>query len=261
MQKPIIGLIALLATAGAHTAGEPPVQVFDVDSRVSVDAKGEVTQVQPPASLPKAIADAVVTNVERLRFLPPTVDGEPVQAVQTHVLLQACAATVGSNYELSMAYRAHGPSLVLAGAPATPDEVMRDGTPGAEAGFVLHIEWSADGNPRLAQFDALEGNSIYHQDYLLKQAVMRWLRGGRFQPEQVDGKPRLAHSTATVKFNASAPLAQVELVRGPLAVAGEAAAQKAQLPGDCPTALAQDRGADATRPLYLESTLKLRPND
>jgi len=259
MRQSAIGLLALFATAtAAHAAGEPPIQVFDVDSRVSVDASGAVTQVQPPATLPKAIADVVDANIRRLRFLPPTVEGEPVKAVQTNVRMQACAATVGANYELSMAYREHGPSLLLQGAPGTPEEVMRGST--GKAGYVVQVDWSAGGKPALARMDGLDSNSIYHQDYLMKQSMLRWLRTGQFQPELVDGKPRAAQSGATVKFDSGAPLATVELQRG-AQVAGQAALDQAKLPADCATALAQDRKLGPLRPIYLESVLKLRPKD
>ncbi len=258
MRKYSLGLIALFVLHAAHAAGEPPIQVFDVESRVTVDASGAVTQVQPPATLPKAIANAVEANVRRLQFMPPTLDGVPVQGVQTSVRMQACAATVGANYELSMAYREHGPSLLLQGAPATPEEIMRGGA--GKAGFVLQIAWSATGKPELAQMDGLESNSIYHQDYLMKQSMLRWLRTGQFQPELVDGKARAAHSGATVKFDASLPLATVETRRGAM-VAGQAALDQAKLPGDCATALAQDRAVNAARPMYLDSVLKLRPKD
>jgi hypothetical protein len=253
-------LTALAAATIAQAADEPPIQVFDVESRVTVDASGAVTQVQPPATLPRAFADAVAANVRRLRFLPPVVDGVPVQQVQTNVREQACAATVGANYELSMAYREHGPSLLLRGSPATPDEVQR-GDAAGKAGFVLSVDWSAQGKPSLAQMDGLEANSIYHQDYLMKQSILRWLRSAQLQPEHIDGKARATQSKATVRFSASAPMAQVEFKRGSAGVAGQAAVDRAALPKDCATALAQDRNLDAERALYLESVLKLKPRD
>jgi len=256
--KPI-ALIAMLSTGTAQAAGEPPIQVFDIESRVSVDATGAVTQVQAPATLPKAIANAVDANVRRLVFLPPTVDGVPVKGVQTSLRMQACAATVGANYELSMVYREHGPSLLLQGAPATPEDVMR-GSAG-KAGFVLQVDWSAAGKPEVAQMDGLESNSIYHQDYLMKQSTLRWLRTGQLQPELVDGKARATTSAATVKFDSSAPLATVELRRGANQVAGQAALDQAKLPADCASALATDRPTGEMRPQYLESVLKLRPKD
>jgi len=173
--------------------------------------------------------------------------------------MQACAATVGANYELSMVYREHGPSLLLQGAPATPEDVMR-GSAG-KAGFVLQVDWSAGGKPELAQMDGLESNSIYHQDYLMKQSTLRWLRTGQLQPELVDGKARATTSAATVKFDSSAPLATVELRRGANQVAGQAALDQAKLPADCASALATDRPTGEMRPQYLESVLKLRPKD
>ena len=231
--KQVVALLSCLAASAAQAAGEPTVQVFDVEVGATVDAQGAVTKVASPETLPQAIRGAVDGKVMGLHFEPPA-----GKSVRTQVRLQACAEKTAAGYELSLAYRQHGPRLVLPPPLAMPGEAMANGAePGAKAAFDLGVELGADGKAQAGELKGHADNEVYHIDYLFRKAAVRWPKAARFQPEVVDGQAHASHANLVLRFGAP-PEAQ------------------APTPAHCADALATDHPNPAI--VYADSALKLR---
>src|SRR4249919_2881963 len=95
--KTLLPLLALAtlppALAAPEAAPAGKLVLITVQSRVDIDANGQVTAIHSTPELPADIAAIVEGNLRKLRYLAPMKDGKPVPGV-TYAQQGACAAPV-----------------------------------------------------------------------------------------------------------------------------------------------------------------------
>ncbi len=187
--------MAALSLSAAASKSEPKLLLMQTQSRVEVDARGNVTAVKTLPELPVDIGRIVDDNVRKLRFQPPTKDGRAVSGV-TFVVQDACAAPVDGKYQFAVKYRGNGPALDLGVVPAYPHQAQ---TGGVESRWAVEYEVSPEGKGRVAKLERTSGGGG-RMDSLFRNSIVKWVGVVRFQPELLDGQPVATHVSNEVEF-------------------------------------------------------------
>lgn len=180
---------ALASTAtAADGAAKPDVVAFNATVRVDVDAAGKPVKVEAPADLPESIRAFIEKRVAAWHYEPAKQDGVPVSAV-TFVMVGACAMPVAEGYRLGLDFKGNGPAVVDPGPwfmrpPQYPGEAQRGG---AEGSFQVSYSIQPDGTTTLGSIVPIQTNTGSRHARAFRQAIATWIKGQRFQPEQVNG--------------------------------------------------------------------------
>jgi hypothetical protein len=187
--------VATLSFAAAASKSEPKLLLLQTESRVEIDAQGNVTAVRTTPELPAEIARVVDDNVRKLRFQPPMKDGRAVPGV-TYVDQDACAAPVDGSYRFAVKYRGNGPGLDLGLVPSYPHQAQAGGV---ESKWAVEYEISAKGKGRVTKLERTQGGGG-HLDALFRASIVRWVGVVDFKPELLDGQPVATHVSNEVEF-------------------------------------------------------------
>lgn len=172
----------LLLCAGAAMAEEP--LVFRASAKVSVSAAGEVTGVEPDASLSPALQKLVREEVLGYRFEPPTHGGRAVDGT-TYVALGGCAVPEREGYRVSLAYKGAGPR-VQSGQMVPPRYPERAYMNGSEADATVTYIVQPDGSVVLDRID-YKGHPRTKREF--DKALKEWIEQMRYEPEALAGEP------------------------------------------------------------------------
>jgi hypothetical protein len=212
MKRTVLFLVlaALSCSDALASKGEPKLLLVNTQSRIEVDAEGNVTSIRTTPQLPAEIQAFVEGNLRKLRFQAPMKDGHPVAGV-TYAAQDACAAPVGDSYRFAVKFRGIGPGYDSRVQPFYPMEAQRRGV---ESTWDVEYEISPDGKAHAVKFLRTKGSAKGHLDEIFRTAIDQWLKASPFQPEIVDGQPVATRVSNTVDFTlSSAPSAAREKER------------------------------------------------
>jgi hypothetical protein len=195
---------ALLAVAAvpafaAKAPAKPALVMLVTQSRIEVDATGQVTAIETTPALKPDAAAVVEGNLRKIRFAPPLKDGQPVAGV-TYASQEACAAPDGNAYRFAVKYRGNGPGLQQRVFPVYPRDPERAGI---ESSWKLDILVGTDGRASVVKAMRTDGGKRYEHDF--RAALQAWVAAMRFQPEELDHQPVATRLEQSVSFTLSGP--------------------------------------------------------
>ena len=256
-QAAFVLFAALVALpAGAQAPARPALRLFATDTRVTVDASGAITAVEPPAQFGVAVAGAIEAQVRKLRFEAPVVDGKAVPGA-TWVHLSACTAPVGDAYRLALKFRGNGPALLPSERPA-PIYPYTASRAGVNAKYEVAMRVAPDGSAAMERATVVSGAKRYGREF--EEALATWVEGMRFGVEAVDGKPVGAQLVQKVEFTTDGPVHRggtMASIRQRVAEENVAAAQaRAEASDTCALAL-KAGDADDSRMVSIGSPIRV----
>jgi outer membrane biosynthesis protein TonB len=191
-----VAFTAMLAPAAAAPPADAKLLLVQTESRVEVDAQGNVTAVKTTPQLPADIEAIVDGNLRKLRFEPPMKDGKAVAGV-TYAVQDACAAPVDGKYAFAVKYRGNGPSMARSAHPPLYPRgpMMR----GIQAEWNVEYTVGADGKGSVAGLKLLSGGGG-RDDAEFRKVLKDWIANMPFQPEQLDGQPVATRMSTKVSF-------------------------------------------------------------
>jgi hypothetical protein len=189
--------LALLAPLAAAAPDKAPRLLFvQTESRIEVDAQGNITAIRTTPQLPPEVEAVVHDNLRKLRFAPPMKDGRPVAGV-TFASQDACAAPVDGRYTFAVKYRGNGPSMDRSHPPVYPRELERRGI---QSKWTVEYAIAADGHASVVGITRREGGDGNRGDAEFRKVLTQWIEGSRFSPEQLDGQPVATRMSTKVDF-------------------------------------------------------------
>lgn len=187
-------LATVLLLCSSTALAEEPL-IFRASAKVAVSAAGEVTGVEPDASLSPALQKLVRDEVSKYRFEPPMRAGKPVHGT-TYVNLGGCAVPDGEDFRVSLAYKGAGPRLA-GGTFVPPKYPERAYRMELEADAVVTYSVQPDGSARLeAVRYEQSGRSMETFDKTLRD----WVATFRYEPEMLAGQPVATKLEVPVDF-------------------------------------------------------------
>ena len=189
----LLALVALAPAAAAPPKAEELVLVT-TESRIEVDAAGNITAIKTTPELPAPVLAAVEGNLRKLKFAPPSKDGRAVAGV-TYAWQSACAAPHMGSYNFVVKFRGNGPSTLQRRAPIYPRAAERMGI---ESTWEVRYAIDATGKGRMLEAKRTDGKDRYSREF--EQALSFWFDYAKFVPEQLDGLPVETQMTDTVEF-------------------------------------------------------------
>lgn len=229
--------VAIPLAASAAPPQAPELVLIHAESRIEVDAGGQVVAVETLTKLTPEVQTFLADKLREQRFEPPMLDGRPVGGV-TYAWQDVCAAPVDGAYRLAVKYRGNGPALDRRHFLIYPRDAERRGV---ESTWRLEYAINADGTGNVVDLRRTDGETKLDQTF--RTAIAQWIRGMEFQPERLDGKP-VATQMAT----------EIEFVLGGPRDRRERAHQLKQSNDACQLAL--DAGDDDKRDVALNSPFK-----
>ena len=199
MHKPLTVLafaLATLAPVVAAAPDAPKLVLIHTESRIDIDADGNVTAIRTTPELPPEVQAVVEGNLRKLRYAAPVKDGRAVSGV-TYALQDACAVPVDGSFRFAVKYRGNGPSMARREHPPIyPLGPMRQGI-----GAKWSVEYivGADGKGSVASLKLLDGGGG-RSDGEFRKTLHDWISAMPFQPEQVDGQPVATRMRTEVSF-------------------------------------------------------------
>ncbi len=200
--KPLIALLPLLLFVSnevhADKAAEP-IQ-FRASVKLTVDASGKVQAAEAPASMPKALRDAIEAQVRDWRFQPPSARGVSGGGV-TYAMVGACAILMGDGgYRLAVDYKANGPRNEKSNdgwlpPPQYPVDAERAGQ---QAGVVVDFTVGTNGLSSLNEIRYQPGSTGYHAYF--DASIKQWVKSMRWLPEQLNGKMVATRLNVPINF-------------------------------------------------------------
>ncbi len=211
MNKSIFLLaLAALAPVVAAAPGAPKLVFIQTESRIDIDAQGNVTAISTTPQLPPEIAAVVEGNLRKLRYAAPIKDGHPVSGV-TYAQQDACAAPVDGRYVFAVKYRGNGPAMDHSRYPVYPVDQMRRGV-GAK--WTVEYTVRADGTGKVDAMKLVAGGVGGRGDGNFRKAISDWIEGMPFQPEMLDGQPIDTRLQTKVDFLIDPPRSVRERAHG-----------------------------------------------
>lgn len=188
-----LAAVGLLFGICAALAEEP--LIFRASAKVSVSEAGEVTSVEPDASLSSALQRAVRDEVLRYRFEPPMQAGKPVDGT-TYVSLGGCAVPDGTGYKVSLAYRGAGPQVQdgMLPPPRYPEQAYLNG---AEADAVVTYIVQPDGSVAV---ERIGYKRHPRSKRVFDKTLEQWVATLRYAPETLAGTPVRTKLEVPVSF-------------------------------------------------------------
>jgi TonB family protein len=248
----IVAGIAVAIPAAATVAGEPDATrplAFRAEAKVTLDAAGKPVTVEPSADLPESIRAFIRQRVATWHFSPPEQDGVTGPAT-TYLRLGACAfPEAGGGYRLGLDLKGNGPLYAngpLMNPPRYPKEAMIKRY-GATANVTIVI--GTDGLATLEGIDYAEGGN--HRRDGFDASLREWVKGMRFEPEQLAGHPVRTRVRVPVVFN-------MEPRGSSSADFVEAARKKAAASEECRLA-AGEAPPSGLQPVALDSPVRIAP--
>lgn len=238
MEKVVI--VGMMLVASCVQAAEP--MVFRASAKVSIDASGTVTSVEPSASLSPALQAMVKQQVSGYRFEAPLQKGVKSAGV-TYVSLGGCAVPDGDSYKISMAYKGAGP-LIDGGVftpPKFPVNAYRNGN---EADAVVTYVISEGGS---ASVEAIRYGKIKGPQRDFDKAIADWVKGFHYATEMVAGHPVRTRMEVPVAF---------ELTGGSMSSFEKQVRQERVSSPECRAAAT----LDVLEPVALDSPFKRLPS-
>ena len=176
-------LLLCLAPVVAAAPDAPKLVFIQTESRIDIDAEGNVTAVRTTPQLPPEIQAIVESNLRKLRYAAPVKDGHAVSGV-TDAQQDACAAPVDGRYVFAVKYRGNGPAMDHTRLPAYPVDLERRGV-GSK--WTVDYTVRADGTGKVDAMKLTDGGGG-RSDGTFRKAISDWLEGMQFQPEMLDGQ-------------------------------------------------------------------------
>jgi len=201
MKRRLLPLLALslLAPAAAAPPQVPELVLIHAESRIEVDASGQVVAVETLTKLTPEVQAFLADKLRKQRFEPPMLDGRPVGGV-TYAWQDVCAAPVDGAYRLAVKFRGNGPALDRRHFLGYPRDAEKRGV---ESNWKLEYAINADGTGTVIGLLRTDGGSKL--DKTFRGAIEQWMRGMEFQPERLDGKPVATRMTTQVEFVLNGP--------------------------------------------------------
>lgn len=201
----IAAFAALTVLATSAVAAEPvskPV-AFHTWARVSLDAAGQPTSIEPSPELPEAVREYLRARVAQWHFSPPMRDGKTGSAV-TFVRLGACALPEpGGGYRLGVDLKGNGPRYASAGIMVPPIYPRSDMRRGREASMRVSYLVEPDGSTRFERVEFTDGRP--HRDDSFEDAARDWVEQMHYEPEVLAGQPVRTRVEVPVTFTLGAP--------------------------------------------------------
>jgi hypothetical protein len=258
----LLPLFMLAVTAGAAGAAVPPAAApvdgaaaklvaFRAEAKVTLDATGKPVSVEPSADLPAPIRDFIRQRVATWHFSPPEQDGVTGPAV-TYLRLGACAIPqADGNYRLAVDFKDNGPLYAngpMLNPPAYPkDALVRRIGAKADVTFVVGV----DGLATIEGIEYEDGSN--HRRDGIDAALREWVRGMRYEPEQLAGHAVRTRIHVPVTFSITAPEASTrDALR-------DKAHERAVTSEECRLAAGDAAPPEGLRPVALNSPVKLEP--
>jgi hypothetical protein len=195
----MVQVAAAPALASATAPPKPALVMLVTQSRVEVDATGQVTAIQTTPALQPAAAAVVEGNLRKMRFAPPMKNGQPVAGV-TYASQEACAAPEGNVYRFAVKYRGNGPGLQQRVFPIYPRDAERRG---AESSWKVNLVVGIDGRATLVDATRTDGGKNLDRDF--RRALETWVEAMRFHPEELDHQAVATRLEQTVLFTLDGP--------------------------------------------------------
>jgi hypothetical protein len=242
--------LAALLGSGASAASTKPAPAPDMvmlvtQSRVEVDANGQVTAIQTTPALPPDAAQVIEGNLRRMRFAPPMKNGQAVAGV-TYAAQEACAAPEGGAYRFAVKFRGNGPGLKERVFPIYPRDAVRAG---AESTWKLNLLVGTDGSATLVDATRTDDSKRKRYDRDFRKALAAWVAAMQYQPEELDHQRVATRLERSVSFTLHAPMYRLG--------SRELAQAQAEANESCALALKKSDAVD--RDIALDSPLRLLP--
>jgi hypothetical protein len=183
-----------LAVAAPKPAPAPGLVLIETESRIEIDAAGNVVAVRTTPELPAHVAAVVDGNLRKMRFTPGTKDGRAVAGV-TYAWQEACAAPEGDASRFAVKFLGNGPSLDRTVVPVYPRDAERRGV---TAKWKVTYTIDTLGKGHFVSATRLDDGERAEHDF--RASITRWVETMKFQPELVDGQPVATQMTGEVHF-------------------------------------------------------------
>jgi hypothetical protein len=189
----VASVLASAALASAAPA-EPKRSLFDVVSRVEVDATGAIVAIEPSATTPPEVAKAVDAGIRKLHFSPPILQGQAVSGA-TWLRMQVCSNPQSPDHQLAMRFHGNGPDWIDPSPAVYPAsaEMMN-----AEAEFDVELDLLPNGTTKLVKAKPVKIHG-HLRDFL--RSIDVWADEQRFHPEMVAGQPVGDRIHTTLKWS------------------------------------------------------------
>jgi hypothetical protein len=257
MRSPVFVAMAATLFAGFSVHGaaraddleSPRTVAFRAEAKVTLDAAGHPLAIEPSADLPGAIRDFIKQRVATWHFSPPEQGGATGPAV-TYLRLGACAIPQpDGNYRMALDFKGNGPLYAngpMMLPPAYPKAALVRRI-GADAKVVYIVE--GDGSATLDRIEYADGGN--HRADGIDATLREWVRGMRYQPEQLAGHPVRTRVRVPVTFRIAGRDFTREGYR-------EELHQQAAKSDECRLAAGAQAPA-GLQPLALDSPVKIEP--
>jgi hypothetical protein len=246
------GMGAMVPLAAAHPDGAGAKLVaFRAEAKVTLDAAGKPLSIEPSQDLPASIREFIRQRVATWHFSPPEQNGVTGPAV-TYLRLGACAIPqADGNYQLAVDFKDNGPLYAngpMMRPPAYPKEAL---IRGVEAKAYVTYVVGVDG---LATVEGIEyEDRSNHRRDGIDSALRDWVRGMRYEPEQLAGRAVRTRLRVPVDFSLVGPEESArDLLR-------EEIHQRAVKSEECRLAAGDAAPAEGLRPVALNSPVRLDP--
>ena len=195
----IAGPAAMPAAASGDGDAAPKTIAFRAEAKVTLDVAGHPQAIEPSEDLPAPVREFIRQRVAQWRFSPPAQGGVTGPAV-TYLRLGACAIPqADGTYRMAVDFKGNGPLYAngpMMLPPAYPKSALiREIGAQAKVTFVV----GTDGRATIEGIEYADRSN--HRADGIDAALRDWVRGMRYEPEQLAGHPVRTRSTVPVVFS------------------------------------------------------------